>query len=480
MFEKLYSAGMASLQKWLRDWNEDRESEGKTTIGLHEITWKMKWLRYVVPERWLYEWMWRLVQLREERRFWHYLEDGNRRFGRPLSEAEEESLRQYERQFTNIRIQMMDNNTPIAGLCIDYMFFSGDSKSDDDHVCRLLFREGEFDTYVTPNQYLSDKFDETFERITRENCSFWYTFLERNRDRVILESSIVCMKRQYDETYRFVQTGKAIVHEAVFSFSEEEEKRGKEALENLGIVGPYICIFARDGRYNAEMRKVRSFSKDILDSRNFSINSFKELTDYFWRKGIQSVRMGALAAMEYQCEGAVDYANIGRTEFGDAYVFSKCRFFIGSASGIAEFPRLLGKPVVFVNMDSMMYFRDRTQPITLGIFLKYYNPETRHYLSFREWNEIFIKCFKKNIYYVEYMRKHYEIVHNTPEEILDVAKEMEAILNRTVCYTEHDEQLQRKYREIIGSYQSWFPILFCSLPGRIGAQWLRDNEWFLE
>ncbi len=481
MFKNIFAKVMVSIQNRLGDWNESRKAAGKVPIGLHEITWKMKWLRCVFPERWLYEWMWQLVQIREERRFWRYLTDGFKRFGRPLSVVEKERLTHYERNYTEIRVQFMPSHTTIGGLCIDYIYFSEDSRNDDKKVLRLLFHEGEFDTYITPNQYMSDKFDEYFERITKENCSFWYEYLMRNNKRVIVETSFHYKRRQYNESrYFFMEKGKIIPHKAFFAFSADEMERGQAAMQKIGISEPYICIFARDGRYNVEMSLVSTWENESLDLRNSDIYSFKQLTHYFGEKEIQSVRMGALVESKYQLKGAVDYANTGRTDFLDVFIFSKCLFFIGDASGIGAIPFLLGRPIVYINIYTLLWCMDYVQPMTLGIFLKYYDPVCKCYLRMKKWVEVQIRCFIEQMDFHAYMRQHYEIIHNTSEEILDVAKEMEAIHNHTIQYTEHDEELQQRYRVIVKSIQSLFPIVECPYPGRIGMQWLRDNEWFLE
>lgn len=476
----IVATGMSNFCRWLHEWNKKRKAVGKAAIGLKELAWKMKWLRYIFPERYLYEWQWRLIQTREERRFWHYLEDGNKRFGRSLSQAEIEKISEYERRYTEFRVQFMPSHTTIAGLCMDYMFFSEDSTHDDEHVCRLLFHDGEFDVYTTPNMYLSSKFSEMFETITRDNCSFWYECLKGNRERVIIETSFTYQRRQYEESYQFMMNGKEILHKAMFSFSKEEEIKGQESLEKLGIQEPYICIFARDARYNATRYKEVTWEQDSLDLRNSDINTLKKMTQYFWNRGIQSIRMGAMMATTYHCKGAVDYTNVGRTEFLDAYVFSKCRFFIGDASGLVALPMFFKKPIGLINLQVAIYHYDNLAPMTIGIFLKYYDPIRKCYLRLKEWGVLFRNIVISNMDFNSYMQQHYTVVKNSSEEILDIAKELEAIHNRTMQYTEHDEKLQRRYRDIVKGFQSMFPILVNPYPGRIGAQWLRDNEWFLE
>ena len=197
------------------------------------------------------------------------------------------------------------------------------------------------------------------------------------------------------------------------------------------------------------------------------------------------MRMGTVVATKYECDGAVDYANCGRTEFLDAYIFSRCRFFIGDVSGIQGLAFLSGKLWVGINLPQVMEYGDQTQPMAIGIFLKYYDRVRKRYLRLRDMIALEIE-YRMSLAtsgdggYLLYMRKNYDIIRNTPQEIEDIAKEMDAIQNQLIQYTEHDEQLQQRYRDFIRSSSSMFPALQGGLPGRIGMQWLRDNEWFLD
>lgn len=500
MVKNMLPVGVVEFGRWLRGWDEQRESP--LSILLARITvyvpasirdfwyrrdwWKAVLLKKIFPETWLYERDYQKRYKKWEQRIMRRLIVANNHLGRSLTIEEVEKLKDYESKFTNIRLLVMDSNPSIAGLCVGYSFFAEDACSDDEHVCRVLYRDGEFDSsYITPNMYLSDKFYENFDSITKENFAFWHEYLMRNRDKLTVETINWHIKQSYAEMRHFFDTGAGIFHNAKIVFSEEEEEKGGKELNQLGIVKPYICIFSRDARYNVEMKHAASFEKDSLDLRNSDINAFKLMTQYFSRIKIQSVRMGACMATEYHCDGAIDYATCGRTEFLDAYIFSNCRFFIGDGSGIFALTYLAGRPWAVINIPVVLWFEDLCANVAVGIFLKYYDPQRKRYLCLREIAELQLKYHtslrKANDGgFYSYVHQNYEIVHNTPEEILDVAKEMDAIYNHNVAYTAHDEELQQQYRLIIKSYLSLYPTVIAPYPGRIGMQWLRENEWFLE
>lgn len=448
--------------------------------------WKAICLKKFFPEEWLYERDYQRRYKKWEQRLYRRLVEANVKLGRSLTEEETKKLQEFESRYTSIRLWFMDSHATIAGLCFGYAFFAEDSKNDEGHVCRVLYRDGEFDSsYISPNTYLSDKFYESFDSITKENFAFWYAYLMRNRDKIIIETIESHLKREYVEMRKFYDTGQVISHNGELTFSKEEERTGEDRMKRLGISEPFICIFARDARYNHEERHISTLEIDSQNLRNSDINTFKPMTVYFGAQNIQSVRMGAVAATKYECEYAVDYANAGRTEFLDAFLFSRCKFFIGDNSGIFGLTLLAGTPYVAVNLHVPIWFGDQTVWPVVGIYLKYYDKKARRFLRLREivslqiWYHASVQEPNDGGYDV-YIRKHYHIVRNTPEEILDVAKEMEAIQNHTIQYTEHDEQLQKRYRFIINSFLSMYPTVISPFPGRIGQQWLRDNEWFLE
>jgi len=81
--------------------------------------------------------------------------------------------------------------------------------------------------------------------------------------------------------------------------------------------------------------------------------------------------------------------------------------------------------------------------------------------------------------FLEYATDHLNIIHNSPQEILDVAEEMYDILHGTVQYTCDDELRQKMYRDIIHSETKQFNNI-TGVFGRVGTKWLRENIWFLE
>lgn len=445
--------------------------------------------RKLFSEIWLAKRVWNKSKRKRDAGFFSRMENDYSHLRRSLTEGELIKLSDYTSKYNKIKVYIWENNGGFAGICSDYMMYLNDWHNSDENTCSVLFLEGLLEgTFFTCNKYLVDKIQQKFETITSESYSFWYAYLKSNQDRVALIDTHDVMKWMYEEAKLYFQTGDKIVHSFLFSFSKDEEQRGQKQIKELGIEVPYICIFARDPRFCQEIRHAGNTGYSLRDS---DIDSFKLTTQYFWKQHVQTVRMGAVVQSSYCCEGAIDYANHGRTDFLDLYIFSKCKFFVSGASGITTVTHLLNIPVAIINLPCLLVTHiDRNMPMEIGIYMKFYDPCKKRFLRLREMTDIQIMVFE-NLFrprqpggadaYDEYMTQHYEIIYNSPEEILDLAKEMEAIQNKTIHYTEHDEELQRRYRRIVLSYFSMYPsIIECVFLGRIGMQWLRDNEWFLE
>jgi coenzyme F420-reducing hydrogenase alpha subunit len=68
----------------------------------------------------------------------------------------------------------------------------------------------------------------------------------------------------------------------------------------------------------------------------------------------------------------------------------------------------------------------------------------------------------------------FELIENTAEEILDLAKEMNEYLDGQFEYSEEDGALQAQYKSLI------IPKNRCyKMPVRIGAKYLRENKSLL-
>jgi putative glycosyltransferase (TIGR04372 family) len=137
----------------------------------------------------------------------------------------------------------------------------------------------------------------------------------------------------------------------VLSFTEEEERRGRALLAEMGI-GPndwFVCFHARDGAYFLKWRPELAEHWKQRDFRNVDIMRFLKAAEYIASRGGFALRFGAHVEKPLPDTGnprIIDYSTKYRSDFMDIYLCAKCRFFIGCASGPDILPTAFNVPVL--------------------------------------------------------------------------------------------------------------------------------------
>ncbi len=260
---------------------------------------------------------------------------------------------------------------------------------------------------------------------------------------------------------------------AHLSFTVEEERRGREALRAMGIQEgiPFVCLHARDSSYLEAVSPERDW--EYHDYRDSSIHNYVPAAEELARRGHVAVRVGAIVKekLAVMNPGIVDYATNGRrSDFLDIYLGAKCRFFLCSATGVSEIPRIFRKPIAFVNfipLEDMHTWGPDDLLIPKKLWLK----KERRFLTFQE---IFTLGFSRFFHSEQYERHGIEAVENTPEEIRDLAIEMDERLKSSWKTTDEDERLQQRFWSCFESSE-----LHGDIVSRVGAEFLRQNQELL-
>lgn len=258
------------------------------------------------------------------------------------------------------------------------------------------------------------------------------------------------------------------------SFTEQEEKEGAALLDKMGIKRSnwFICFHTRDSRYHS-VKVDNSADWSSHYTRDSSIKNYLAAADYITSKGGIAVRMGYLPSEELsdtENKKIIDYACRCRTDFGDIYLPAKCKFFLGGSAGLLFVPEVLNVPVACANFTPP----DCT-PFRKGdLFIpkKIWSKKAGRFLAFRE---IFSSEICKYLEAEQYEKAGLELVENTPEEIFDLAKEMNERLDGVFKPTEEDEALQQRFLSFIMPHHSSY-----GTPARIGAMFLRKNKKLLD
>ena len=253
------------------------------------------------------------------------------------------------------------------------------------------------------------------------------------------------------------------------SFTPEEESYGKERLKLLGIPAEeaFICFIARDSAYLNKIGKNINWS--YHDYRDSKISNYIFAAEKLVEKGYYLIRMGSVVKdpLPFSNDRIIDYATNGRDDFMDIYLLSKCKFFIVSNSGPCAVTTIFRKPNAFVNVAPFFGVKGISRSCDLFIPKKYWLQIENRAMTFSE----IISSEACNFYVSDdFVEAGISLIENSPEEICDLALEMDKRLNGNWYLTEGDEILYKKYTTILSKNG----ILKINMP-RIGSAFLRNN-----
>jgi len=251
----------------------------------------------------------------------------------------------------------------------------------------------------------------------------------------------------------------------VVAFTAEELQRGEDFLRLIGVKPgqKIVCYATRTASYYDGLKRegVKLKAQTI---RNPDERVYFEVMRELSKRGYFVIRMGKdlnRQVPEEFSQHIYDYALRSRSEFLDAFLLYRCNFLLTGGTGIFIFRAIFNYPTIHTegyrtpkNMffDDLLLLQrvriladDRLATISEMVAMNDQFSDERHQA-----------------------RLGVALVKNTAEEILDMFDEMEARENGTWVTTPEDEELQQRY---------WSSITKTGHHGgRIGAQFLRDNQ----
>ena len=251
----------------------------------------------------------------------------------------------------------------------------------------------------------------------------------------------------------------------VVGFTQSEIDSGEKFLKSIGVKSGQriVCYTTRTASYYSGLQKsgVKLKPQTVRNpDESVYLAVAKTLSD----RGYFVIRMGKDLATKVPKEfedKIYDYASTARSEFLDAYLLSKCNFLLNGGTGIFLFRAILNLPSVQTDLYRILknkFFGD------VCLFQKVWLVKENRLATVGEMVAMGDSFSDER----HQERLGVRLVKNTAEEILAACDEMEARLNGTWVTTEEDEILQKKYWDLIcdsGHHG-----------GRIGAQFLRDNQ----
>lgn len=342
--------------------------------------------------------------------------------------------------------------------------------------------------YINGNDFANGQLIEMVSRImpvvTYDNCHFWQYLLKRYPERFDCRSYndfngiLVNAYDQFDQ--RIPRADLRNMTFPVISYTREEELDAANKLKTMGVSGEFICIFARDGAYL--QRQTGNSAYSFNDIRDMDIRSFESSETYLAEKGIKTIRMGKVVNGVVDLPNCIDYATECHSDLMDIYLLEKCKFYVGSISGIVLLVQLQGVPTVLVGLVEIGNHHSiphRTEDIYIP--KKIYSRKEKRFLSFTEmWDaEMAAKDVIKMSHY--YQEQELEFIECSQEDICEAVIEMNEKVDGVYKEDEQEKELQERYHTLLNSWiekhgyqHSYF--LHCNVSG----SFIKKNVFLLD
>ena len=251
----------------------------------------------------------------------------------------------------------------------------------------------------------------------------------------------------------------------VVAFTAEELQRGEDFLSLIGVKPgqKIVCYTTRTASYYESLKNSGTWLVPH-NLRNPDERVYFEVMRELSKRGYFIIRMGKDLSNKVPPELSshiYDYALRSRSEFLDAFLLHRCNFLVNGGTGIFIFRAIFNLSTVQTDLYRTLkniFFGD------ISSFQKVQILADNRFATISE----MVAMNDKFSHQKFQARLGVALVKNTAEEILAVFNEMEARENGTWVTTPEDEELQQKYWSLITETGHH--------GGRIGAQFLRDNQ----
>ena len=220
------------------------------------------------------------------------------------------------------------------------------------------------------------------------------------------------------------------------SITKSKQKICKDKMLNLGI-GPeswFVCLHVRESGFRVDKNRREYRNSDILNY----IPAIKEIT----KVGGIVVRMGD-STMEHlpEISNVIDYPfSKYKSELMDLYLIKRCRFYIGTDSGIMDTAKMFSKDTLITNMVQWL-FAYPYRPRDRGIHKHVYSKLKGRFLTY---SEILNSDWRMQALFGN-IDDNYDLIENTPDDIKDsVLEYLTCQDDNSFCLSEDQVKVNKK------------------------------------
>lgn len=242
-----------------------------------------------------------------------------------------------------------------------------------------------------------------------------------------------------------------------------EIERGWDALQQLGVPRGawFVALHVREPGYKPESKG------SLFDRmRNADPLNYMQAVKAIIERGGWVVRMGepTMTPMP-QTEQLIDYAHSSfKSDWMDVFLGSQCKFFLGGSGGVVALPQAFHVPLIATDFPPSF--------INLANAWDLYAPKlffSKHLNRLLTFKEVATPPLRYNEWHDVFEQHGIEFINNTAEEIYEITLELLERLEGTVKYSEEDEMLQNKFRDL-------YPDNLGAKLSRVGRHFLRTHS----
>lgn len=288
----------------------------------------------------------------------------------------------------------------------------------------------------------------------------------------------LALKDYLEKEYIYLYENK----ESSINFSKVEINRGEKLLKNIQLCNnEFVCFGLREKSFYKDRKDIEKDAGDNTHHRNPIHENYQKFIDSFINIDISVLRVGVIGEYKFKKQNKYfDYCNSKfRDDFNDIYLQHKSKFILAGGCGLFSIAVMLNKP--HVQTDAYILFGGKSKrDLFIPKLLK--NNKTGKYLNFSD----MIQLGQRYMYSEFCEQDDISYIHNTPDEILDVANQMNKQIDNKYEPTSEDIYRQKKFRELFPpdntkffNYDEFFFKKNVIPPGSIGSEFLKKYEFLL-
>ena len=247
-------------------------------------------------------------------------------------------------------------------------------------------------------------------------------------------------------------------HRPLLTLSGFDSERGWHCLQELGVQKDdwFVCLHVREPGFYKQWNN--------SSARDCDINTYFLAIESIVARGGLVIRLGDPSMKPLpSMDRVIDYPHTEyKSDWMDVFLSAKCRFLLGTNSGLCAVPTNFGVPVILTNLPNLGYLP------WFGIWIpkRYWLEAENRYLNFAE-------RLREPFGYIDPIKilssMGIKVIDNTPEEINDLVIEMFELLDNTLNYTEEDKELQQQFRRIAKQHAGY------DCNSQVGREFLKKN-----